>query len=61
MKFVCMLRYSNGATARANFNANDEVDACWAAKDLADMQDAELINVWHARKPGHFGPSRSTL
>jgi len=50
MKFVCMLRYSNGATARSAFNAPDESEACWAAKDLADMQNAELINVWHAAK-----------
>lgn len=49
MTFVCSVRYTNGSIKYKNIIANDEVDACWIARDYARNESASLVNVSHAR------------
>lgn len=47
--FVCSFRFDDGAIKHSNFQATDEIDACWRARDIAEANDASLVNVWAPR------------
>lgn len=51
MKFTCSVQFDDGAIKRFNFMADNEVDACWQSRDIADENAAALVDVWHARRP----------
>lgn len=47
--FVCSFRFDDGAIKHSSFQATDEIDACWRARDIAEANDASLVNVWSPR------------
>lgn len=52
MKFVCSVRFDDGSTKPFSFSADNEMDACWEGRDIAEAKDGDLVNVWHARNRG---------